>query len=210
MDPRAYRTYLIKFPQGQFKDEARARLGALLGEDYVALFTKRVSVNRQWANVERQLRRRADLIPLLISTLQEAGVHEPELFGQIAEARSSLLDAMSASPQGEEDNKTPEQKRTVIDADNGFGGILRRVDSLLENYPQLRSNEKFLKMQDEFAGVENRASVAQADYNGAVQEYNTARSQPQVAALAEQHGFTEEPYFKSEQAQPAEPRIKRA
>ena len=206
-DPREYKTFLAKYPEGQFKDEARARLSALLGEDYVALFTKRVSVNERWSEVERQLGRRANLIPLLLVSLREAGVQELETFGQLAGARAQLLDATNALPQGEIGGKTPEQKRAVIEADGRFGGTVGRLDSLLENYPQMRSNERFMKVLYEFEGIGNRINVARADYNRAVRDYNAARSRPQAAGAAERHGFTEEPYFKSEQGQPAEPKV---
>lgn len=209
-DPREYKTFLAKYPQGQFKDEARARLSALLGEDYVALFTKRVSVNERWSEVERQLGRRANLIPLLLDSLREAGVREQEMFGQLAGARSQLLDATNALPQGEVGGKTPEQKRAVIEADGRFGGTVGQLDLLLENYPQLRSNEKFMKARDEFEGVGNRINVARADYNHAARDYNAARSRPQAAGAAERHGFTEEPYFKSEQGQPGGPNVNSA
>lgn len=87
-DPQEYKAFLAKYPQGQFRGEARARLSALLGEDYVALFTKRVSVNERWAEVVRQLGRRVNLIPLLLDLLREAGVQEKEMFGQLAGARA--------------------------------------------------------------------------------------------------------------------------
>jgi len=206
-DPQKYKTFLEKYPQGQFDGEARSRLSALLGENYVTLFTKRSSVNKQWSNVEKQLGRRADVIPKLYEALLAAGVQEPEFFGQIAEARSRLLTAMYAAPQGDGEAKTPEQKQAVIDADNGLGKTLRRLDLLLENYPQLRSNERFLKVQDELTGVENRIAVARLDYNSAVQDYHTTRKESRMAEVVERYGFTEEPYFKSEQGQPIELKV---
>lgn len=206
-DPQQYKTFLAKYPRGRFEGEARSRLGALLGEDYVTLFLKRTNLNRQWSHVERQLGRRAEVIPHLIASLQEAGVQERELIGQIAEARSRLLSATSAAPRGEGSDRTPEQKRAVIEADNSFGRTLGRVDSLLENYPQLRSNERFMKARDQLEGVGNRINVARADYNAAVRDYDAARSRPRMAGPAERHGFTEEPYFKSEQGQPVEPKV---
>lgn len=196
-DSQEYKTFLAKYPQGQYGGEARARLNTLLGADYVTLFMKWVNLNRQWATVEKQLERRADVIPSLITSLQEAGVKEPELFGQIARARSQLLNAIKATPRGEERNKTPEQKRVVIDADQSFGRTLKRLDVLLKNYPQLRSNDKFLKIQDELAGTENRIAAARTDYNLDVQDYSTARSEPRMAGVAEHYKFTAEPYFEA-------------
>ncbi len=201
-DPQEYKTFLEKYPHGQFDGEARSRLSALLGEDYVTLFTKRASVNKQWSNVEKQLGRRADVIPQLYETLLAAGVKEPELFGQLAKDRAGLLTAMYSAPQGDGEAKTPEQKQVVIDADNGFGRTLRRLDSLVKIYPQLRSNERFLKVQDELAGVENRIAVARLDYNSVVQNYHTSRKESRMAEVVERYGFTEEPYFKSEKVQP--------
>lgn len=206
-DPQEYKTFLRKHPQGRFEGEARSRLSALLGEDYVTLFTKRLNVNRQWLNVEPQLGRRADLMPKLHETLLAAGVQEQEFIGQIAEARARLLNATNAAPQGDGEAKTPEQKRAVIKADNSFGKALKQLDSLLEHYPQLRSNERFLAVQDELAGVENRITVARVDYNSAAMDYNTVRKEPRMAGLAERHGFTEEPDFKSRQGQPVEPKV---
>ena len=206
-DPQEYKTFLMKYPRGRYAGEARGRLGALLGEDYVTLFTKRIDVNQRWSNVEKLLGRRADIIPKLYETLHAAGVMEMEFYGQVAEARSHLLNATYAAPQGDGGVKTPEQRRAVINADNGFTRALKRLDSLPESYPQLRSNEKLLTVQDELAGVENRITVARVDYNNAVTDYNATRRETRMAELAERHGFAEEPYFKSEPGLPVEPKI---
>jgi LemA protein len=177
------------------------------GCGYNTLVTKQQNVRRSWADVESRLQRRADLIPNLVAAAQSAGVQEQEVFGQIADARSRLLNATSAAPQGEGGDKTPEQKQAVIDAANSFGGTLGRLLSLQESYPQLRSSELFMKVQDELAGTENRINVAREDYNAAVQDYNTTRGQfPQVIA-AKMYGFKEEPYFKAEEGAKAVPRI---
>lgn len=115
---------------------------------------------------------------------------------------------MYASPQGEEGSKTPEQKLVVIEIDNEFSRILKRLDAALENYSQLRLDENVLKVQDEMAGTENRINVARIDYNDVVRNYNSARGQARMAALSEQHKFAEEPYFESDERQSVEPRIK--
>lgn len=80
------------------------------------------------------LGRRVDVIPRSCETLLAAGIQEQELYGQMAETRSRLLNAMNAAPQGDGEAKTPEQKQAVIDADNAFGKTLGRLDSCLENY----------------------------------------------------------------------------
>ena len=170
------------------------------GCGYNTLVTKQQNVRRAWSDVESRLQRRADLVPNLVAAAQSAGVQEQEVFGQIAEARSKLLNATSAQPQGEGGDKTPEQKQAVIDAANSFGGTLGRLLSLQESYPQLRSSELFMKVQDELAGTENRINVAREDYN------TTRGSFPTVIA-ARMYGFKEEPYFKAEEGARQVPRI---
>jgi LemA protein len=177
------------------------------GCGYNTLVSKQQNVRRSWADVESQLQRRADLVPNLVAAAQSAGIQEQEVFGQISEARSRLINATNAAPQGEGGDKSPEQRQAVIDAANSFGGTVGRLLSLQENYPQLRSSELFMKVQDELSGTENRVNVARTDYNASVQDYNTSRSSfPQVIA-AKLYGFKEEPYFKAEEGARQAPRI---
>jgi LemA protein len=177
------------------------------GCGYNTLTAKQQNVRRSWADIETNLQRRADLIPNLIATAQSAGVQEQEVFGQIADARSRLLNATAAPGQGEGGDKTPEQKQAVIDAANSFGGTLGRLLSLQENYPVLRSSELFMKVQDELAGTENRINVARQDYNAAAQDYNTTRSSFPTVIGAKMYGFKEEPYFKADPSAREVPRI---
>src|SRR4026209_1712181 len=146
------------------------------GCGYNTLTTKQQNVKGKWANVETQLQRRADLINNLVESAKLAGIQEQEVFGKIADARSRLLNATQQAPQGEGGDKTPEQKQAVIDAANTFGGTGGRLLVLQEAYPQLQSNQNFLKLQDEVAGTENRIATARKDYNDATQDYNTTRS----------------------------------
>jgi len=177
------------------------------GCGYNTLVTKQQNVRRSWADVESRLQRRADLVPNLVAAAQSAGIQEQEVFGQIAEARSRLLNATSAPPAGEGGDRTPEQRQAVIEASNSFGGTLGRLLSLQENYPQLQSNELWKNVQVELAGTENRINVAREDYNAAIQDYNTSRNSfPQVIA-AKLYGFKEEPYFKAEEGARQAPRI---
>ena len=177
------------------------------GCGYNTLVTKQQNVRRSWADVESCLQRRADLVPNLVAAAQSAGIQEQEVFGQIAEARSRLLNATSAPPAGEGGDRTPEQRQAVIEASNSFGGTLGRLLSLQENYPQLQSNELWKNVQVELAGTENRINVAREDYNAAIQDYNTSRNSfPQVIA-AKLYGFKEEPYFKAEEGARQAPRI---
>jgi LemA protein len=177
------------------------------GCSYNTLTTKHENVKGKWSNVEVQLQRRSDLLNNLIETAKLAGVQEQEVFGKIAEARSRLLNATQQAPQGEGGDKTPEQKQAVIDAANSFGGTVGRLLVLQEAYPQLQSNQNFLKAQDEVVGTENRVAVARKDYNDAVQDYNTTRARFPAVISAKMFGFKEEPYFKAEEGATAVPKI---
>lgn len=174
-----------------------AALG-LSGCSYNELTAKKETVKAKWSNVESALQRRADLIPNLVETAKMAGVQEQEVFGQIAEARSRLLNATSAPPAAPDGDKTPEQKQAVIDANNSFGGTIGRLLSLQENYPVLRSNEAFMKVQDELAGTENRINTARMDYTDAVRTYNTTRNSFPAVITAGLLGFAEQPYYEAE------------
>src|SRR5687767_8572513 len=145
------------------------------GCGYNTLTTKKENVKSKWANVETQLQRRGDLLNNLVEAAKMAGIQEQEVFGQIAEARSRLLNASNQAPQGEGGDKSPEQKQAVIDAANSFGGTIGRLLVLQEAYPQLKSNENFRALQDEIAGTENRIATSRQDYNNGVQDYNTTR-----------------------------------
>lgn len=184
-------------------------LGSLLaaGCGYNTLTTKQQNVKGKWANIETQLQRRSDLIPNLFEAAKAAGIQEQTVFGDIAAARSGLLNATSAAPQGANGDKTPEQKQAVIDANNSFGGTLGRLLSLTESYPQLRSSESFLKFQDSLEGTENRIATARQDYNAAVQDYNNTRAQFPTVLSAKMYGFKEEPWFKADEGAKSVPRI---
>ncbi|MBZ5699333.1 MAG: LemA family protein [Acidobacteriia bacterium] len=120
---------------------------------------KNQAVNAAWAQVDVVLQRRADLIPNLVETVKGYAAQEQTVFGDIAKARSALLNA-----------QTPADR---IAANGQLDGALGRLLAIAENYPQLKSNENFLRLQDELAGTENRIAVERRRYNEAVQDYNT-------------------------------------
>jgi len=168
------------------------------GCSYNDLTAKQQNVRGKWANIESALQRRADLIPNLMTAAQTAGVQEQEVFGQISEARSRLLNAQQAQPAGADGDRTPEQREAIINAANSFGGTIGRLLSLQESYPQLRSSEAFMKVQDELSGTENRINTARTDYNTAVQEYNTTRNSFPAVITAGLLGFKVEPFFQAD------------
>jgi len=123
------------------------------------MVTKKEAVDQAWSQVDIQLQRRADLIPNLVQTVKGFATQEQTVFGDIANARAGLLNA-----------HTPQDK---IAANNTLDGAFGRLLALSENYPQLRSNENFLRLQDELAGTENRIAVERRRYNETLQDYNT-------------------------------------
>lgn len=177
------------------------------GCGYNNLTTKQQNVKGRWANVETQLQRRSDLVNNLAEAAKMAGVQEQEVFGKIADARSKLLNATQQAPQGEGGDRTPEQRQAVMDAANSFGGTIGRLLVLQEQYPVLKSNENFLKLQDEVAGTENRIATARKDYNDATQDYNTTRATFPTVISAKLFGFKEEPYFKAEEGATQAPKL---
>ena len=117
------------------------------------------TVKSKWSEVDVPLERRADLIPNLVETVKGFTKEESGVFGEIAEARAGMLNA-----QG------PQAK---IAANGQLDSALGRLLLLVENYPQLRSSDQFMRLQDELAGTENRIGVARKRYNDAIQDYNT-------------------------------------
>jgi LemA protein len=170
----------------------------LSGCSYNTLTAKQQAVKGKWADVESNLQRRADLVPNLVKAAQMAGVNEQEIYGQIAQARSQLLNATQAAPQGPDGDKSPEQKQAVIDANNSFGGTIGRLLSISESYPNVRSTEAFLNLQTQLESTENRINVAREDYNKAVVDYNTTRNSFPAVLTAGLFGFKEEPSFKAQ------------
>src|SRR4030095_5086822 len=104
-------------------------------------------------------------------------------------------------------DKSPEQKQAVIDAANSFGGTIGRLLSLQESYPNLKSNENFLKLQDEVAGTENRIATSRKDYNDATQDYNTTRARFPTVISAKLFGFKKEPYLQAEEGDTEAPKL---
>jgi len=180
---------------------------AMSGCSYNELTAKQQGVKGKWANVESAMQRRADLIPNLVETAKMSAVQEQEVFGQIADARSRLLNAQQAAPQGADGDKTPEQKQAVIDANNSFGGTIGRLLSLQESYPALRSSDAFMKVQDELSGTENRINTARLDFNQAVTDYNTTRNSFPAVLTAGLLGFKEEPFFQAEDRAKTAPNV---
>jgi LemA protein len=153
----------------------------LSGCSYNTFVSQEEAIKAQWAQVENQLQRRNDLIPNLVESVKGIAQQERDVFGQIAESRAKLSGA-----------QTPEQR---IAAANEQSSALARLLVVVENYPDLRSNEQFARLMDELSGTENRLAVERMRYNEAVQAYNTSRRRFPSNITAGIFGFEEYPLF---------------
>jgi len=174
---------------------------------YNGLVTKQQNVNAQWALVQTQMQRRADLIPNIVSTVKGIAGLEERVFTRIAEARSQLLSTINNPSATTEQKIAADNNLTTAMRDGGLLGTGGRFLSIAENYPQLKSNESFLKLQDELAGTENRLATSRRDYTLAAQDYNTTRSRFPTVMIAGLMGFKEQPYFQADQGAQTAPKV---
>jgi LemA protein len=156
-------------------------IGGSLASTYNRLVTGRTGVRQAFAEVDNQLKRRNDLIPNLVETVKGIATQEQVVFGQIADARARLGGATTTADK--------------IAADQQLTSALSRLLVVVENYPQLRSNENFLRLQDELAGTENRLGVARNRYNEATGAYNVMVQRFPTNIIAGLFKFTQEPFY---------------
>jgi len=173
-------------------------IALILGGSFIGrrnqMAIKKEAVNAAWAQVDVVLQRRADLIPNLVETVKGFATQEQTVFGEIAKARAAYLSA-----------GTPAEK---IDANAQIDRAMVKFLALTENYPQLRSNENFLRLQDELAGTENRIAVERRSYNQVVQDYNTFIATFPNSLVASMSGFARnDAYFKTEEGARQAPKV---
>ena len=129
-------------------------------------------VQSKWADYAAGMIRRANLVPSLIKSMQDAGIQETELYRQLSDAQIRLLSLLTVTANG---SKTLQERQSAIASDNALTNQLDRIRSLTENYPVLKQNENFMKQTDEILGVENRINVARMDFKEAVRKDNPKR-----------------------------------
>jgi len=173
-------------------------IGLITGAMYVdrknQMVTKNETVKSTWAEVDNQLQRRSDLIPNLVATVQGYAAQEQTVFHDIAAARSALMGA--GSPQAK------------IAANGQLDSALSRLLVVVENYPVLKSNENFLKLQDDLSGTENRIAVARKRYNDSIQDYNTYIGQFPNSLFAGWAGYKHnDAYFAAPEAARQAPKV---
>ena len=168
--------------------------GSLMGSRN-ELVTERESYKAQWQQVDVDLQRRLDLIPNLVETVKGFAKQELAVTDSVTQARAAMMGA-----------KTPAER---IAANNQLEGALGRLFVIVENYPNLKSDENFLRLQDELAGTENRIAVERRRYNEAVQKYNTDIELFPKNIAASMFGFNrEDAYFTADAAAKTVPNVK--
>ena len=168
-------------------------LAASVFGSYNSLVALDEKVNTQWANVESKLQRRFDLIPNLVESVKGAMAQEKEIFTAIADARSRMAGAQTTTER--------------VEASNELEGALGRLLVVVENYPELRSNENVRGLMDELAGTENRISTERDRYNEAVNQYNSSIRKFPRNILAGMFGFEKRPYFEATEGVETAPQV---
>lgn len=163
---------------------------------------KTQAVNKEWGNVETSYQRRNDLIGNLVNTVKGAADFEKSTLTAVIDARSK-----ATSMQIDPTKVTPEQLEQFNQAQGGVSSALSRLLVTVEQYPQLKANENFLKLQDELASTENTIQTARTRFNEAIQDYNSyVLNMPQSMILNSK--YSEKPFFKSVAGAEKAPEVK--
>jgi LemA protein len=158
------------------------------------MVTKNAAIDQSFSNIDVDLQRRADLIPNLVATVKGYAKVEETVLTNIANARAGLMTA-----------QTPDEK---LAANDRLNVALLPLLRMQENYPQLKSNDQFMRLQDELSGTENRIAVARTRYNGAVNDYNVYIQQFPNSIWANMAGFhTRNQYYSADQSSRQAPKV---
>ncbi len=150
-------------------------------------------VDNQWANVESKLQRRVDLIPNLVNSVKGVMAQEKEVFTQIADARAKLGGASTINEK--------------VEASTQLEGSLSRLLMIMENYPELKSNENVTQLMDELAGTENRISVERDRFNAVVKDYNNKVQRFPSSFVAQSKGYETKEFFRAQPGSDVAPTV---
>jgi len=160
------------------------------------------SVTTEWANVESQYQRRADLIPNLVSTVKGYAAHEQETLDAVVSARAKATQ-MTVDAK----DLTPEKLQEYQAAQGEVGAALGRLLMITENYPDLKANQNFMALQEQLEGTENRIQVARQKFNLTAKTYNTSIRRFPTNILAGMFGFESKAYFEAEVGADKAPKV---
>lgn len=167
-------------------------IGIYLWSTYNSLVTLKVRVDEAWSDITVQLKRRADLIPNLVNTVQGYATHEKTVFENVTKARAATVSA-----------ETPAE---ASQAENMMQSALKSIFAVAEAYPQLQANQNFLQLQAELVDTEDKIQASRRFYNGGVREFNTKIQVFPNTLFVRKLGFTERDFFEvDEPAAIAEP-----
>lgn len=152
---------------------------------YNSLVTAKTRIEESWSGIDVQLKRRSSLIPNLVETVKGYAAHEKEVFENVTKARSALISAA-----------TPREK---AQADNQLTGVLKTLFAVAENYPELKANENFVKLQGELTDTEDKIAYSRQFYNTNVMDYNIKLKVFPNVLIASTFGFKPEEFFEAEE-----------
>ncbi len=171
-------------------------------KSYNNLVVAEESVTTEWANVESQYQRRADLIPNLVATVKGYAAHEQETLDAVVSARAKATQVTIDS-----ENLTPEKLQEFQAAQGAVGSALGRLLAVAESYPDLKANQNFLDLQEQLEGTENRIQVARQKFNSTAQAYNTSIRRFPTNIVAGLFGFDKKAYFEAEAGAEKAPKV---
>ena len=171
---------------------------------YNSLVAQEENVEQQWAQVENQYQRRADLVPNLVATVKGYAAHETETLQAVTESRSQV-GKMQISP---ETLNNPAAFAQFQQAQAGLTSALSRLMLVVERYPDLKANTNFIRLQDELAGTENRIAVERRRYNETVKVYNIRIRKFPTNLFAGMFGFEKAAFFEVPKERQEAPKVK--
>ncbi len=178
-------------------------VGGIFMGRYNKLVTTQETIEAAWSEIDNQYKRRFDLIPQLVKTVQGAADFEKSTLEAVTEARASV--GRAQLPAGLPTD--PAQLQAYVQAQQGLGSALSRLMVVVERYPEIKANQNFLSLQDQLEGTENRIAVARRDYIEAVRIYNTTRRRFPANLIAGMFGFEKQPQMQFDAAERETPQV---
>lgn len=171
-------------------------------KSYNSIIGLEEGVNSQWAKVENQYQRRADLIPNLVATVKGYATHESQTLENVVNARAKATQ-VTVDPK----DLTPEKLQEFQAAQGELTSALGRLLLIKESYPELKANQNFIELQAQLEGTENRIATERTRFNDVVQTYNAKVRRFPTVIMAKILGFDKKPYFEAEKGNEVAPKV---